>query len=81
MSSPPPSDHVPGRPGPRFEPYVRLIRGLLPRTSCIAMFGPAGDLVWSTETMTGPDLVNIIDDVLLSARSNPDSTGQVRLLP
>jgi diguanylate cyclase (GGDEF)-like protein len=81
MSSSLQSDHVPGRPGPRFEPYVRLVRGLLPRTSCIAMFGPAGDLVWSTETMTGPDLVNIIDDVLLSARSNPDSTGQARLLP
>jgi diguanylate cyclase (GGDEF)-like protein len=81
MSSPPQSDHVPGRPGPRFEPYVRLVRGLMPRTSCIAMFGPAGDVVWSTESMTGPDLVNIIDDVLLSARSNPDSAGQVRLLP
>ena len=75
------SDHVPGRPGPRFEPYVRLVRFLLPRTSCVALFGPGGELVWSTDTISGPDLVNIIDDALLSARSNPDSTGQVRLLP
>ena len=43
------ADHVPGRPGPRFEPYVRLVRALLPRTSCVAMFGPGGELVWSTD--------------------------------
>src|ERR1700730_8446473 len=81
MSPSPQSDHVPGRPGPRFEPYVRLVRCLLPRTSYVAMFGPAGDLVWSTETMTGPDLMNIIDDALMWARSNPASAGQLRLLP
>src|ERR1700674_651883 len=81
MSSSLHSDHVPGRRGPRFEPYVRLVRCLLPRASCIAMFGPAADLAWSSETVTGPDLVNVIDDALMSARSNPDSTGQVRVLP
>ena len=81
MSSSHHSDHVPGRPGPRFEPYVRLVHCLLPRASCVAMFGPAGDLAWSTETVTGPDLVNVIDDALMSARSSPDSTGQVRVLP
>ena len=81
MTSSLPSDHVPGRPGPRFEPYVRLVRGLMPRASCIAMFGPAGELVWSTDTISGPDLMNIIDDAMLSARSSPESTGQVRVLP
>ncbi len=81
MSSSLHSDHVPGRPGPRFEPHVRLVRCLLPRASCVAMFGPAGELVWSTETVTGPDLLNVIDDALMSARSSPDSTGQVRVLP
>ncbi|HEY0767577.1 MAG TPA: EAL domain-containing protein [Steroidobacteraceae bacterium] len=80
MSSSLQSDQLPGRPGARFAPYVRLVRGLLPRTSCVAMFGPAGDLVWSTEALTGPDLMNIVDDALLSARSNPQSTGQLRLL-
>ena len=80
MSSSPPSEHVPGRPGPRFEPYVRLVRCLLPRASCVAMFAPAGDLAWSTETV-GPDLANVMDDALMSTRSNPDSPGQVRVLP
>src|ERR1700683_4909555 len=80
MSALPDSDYVPGQPGARFDPYVRLLRSLLPRTSCVAMFGPAGDLMWSTDTMTGPDLMNIVDDALLTARSNPDSAGQLRLL-
>src|SRR5262252_1746664 len=80
MSALPFSDYVPGQPGERFEPYVRLIRSLLPRTSCVAMFGPAGELLWSTETTTGPDLMNIVDDALLSTRANPDSAGQMRLL-
>ena len=42
MSALPFSDYVPGQPGDRFDPYVRLIRSLLPRTSCVAMFGPSG---------------------------------------
>jgi diguanylate cyclase (GGDEF)-like protein len=73
-------DYVPGQPGGRFDPYVRLVRSLLPRTSCIALFGPAGELWWSTETVTGPDLMNVVDDALLSARANPESAGQMRLL-
>jgi len=74
------SEYVPGQPGTRFDPYVRLVRSLLPRTTCIAMFGAAGELMWSTDTMTGPDLMNIVDDALLSAGANPSGAGQLRLL-
>ncbi|HUA90213.1 MAG TPA: hypothetical protein VL994_12320, partial [Steroidobacteraceae bacterium] len=74
------SEYVPGQPGTRFDPYVRLVRSLLPRTTCIAMFGAAGELMWSTDTMTGPDLMNIVDDALLSAGANPNGAGQLRLL-
>jgi diguanylate cyclase (GGDEF)-like protein len=80
MSALPFSDYLPGQPGDRFDPYVRLIRSLLPRTSCVAMFGPAGELLWTTETITGPDLMNIVDDALISTRANPESAGQMRLL-
>src|SRR6516165_3564636 len=73
-------DYVPGQPGARFDPFVRLVRSLLPRTSSVALFGPAGELWWSTETVMGPDLVNAVDDGLLSARANPESPGQMRLL-
>jgi diguanylate cyclase (GGDEF)-like protein len=80
MSALPFSDYVPGQPGDRFDPYVRLIRSLLPRTSCVAMFGPSGEMQWTTDATTGPDLMNVIDDALLSTRANPDSAGQMRLL-
>ena len=80
MSAPSFSDYVPGQPGDRFDPYVRLIRSLLPRASCVAMFGPAGEMLWTTDATTGPDLINVIDDALLSTRANPESAGQMRLL-
>ena len=80
MNQPSPSEYVPGQPGVRFDPYVRLVRSLLPRTSCIAMFGPSGELLWSTDTVTGPDLINIVDDALLSAGANPGGAGQLRLM-
>jgi diguanylate cyclase (GGDEF)-like protein len=80
MSAVPDSEFIPGQPGARFDPYVRLVRSLLPRTSCVSMFGPAGELLWSTDPMTGPDLMNIVDDAMLTARANPDSAGQMRLL-
>jgi diguanylate cyclase (GGDEF)-like protein len=80
MSEPSPAEYVPGQPGTRFDPYVRLVRSLLPRTSSIAMFGPSGEFMWSTDTMTGPDLMNIVDDALLSAAANPGGAGQLRLL-
>jgi diguanylate cyclase (GGDEF)-like protein len=80
MNQPLPTEYVPGQPGLRFDPYVRLVRSLLPRTTCIAMFGASGELLWSTDTMTGPDLMNIVDDALLSAGANPGGAGQLRLL-
>src|SRR5437763_822294 len=75
------SEPLAGGPVSLFQPYVRRVHCLVPRTMYVAMFGPAGDLVWSTEPVSGPDLMNVVDDALLSARSNPDSPGQVRLLP
>jgi diguanylate cyclase (GGDEF)-like protein len=71
---------LPGRPGERFAPHVRLVRVLVPRASSVAMFGPAGELLWSTDPTTGPDLLNIVDDALLAAGSEPQSPGQMRLL-
>jgi diguanylate cyclase (GGDEF)-like protein len=80
MTALPFSDYVPGQPGDRFDPYVRLIRSLMPRTSSVAMFGPAGELLWTTDPTSAPELANIVDDALLSTRANPDSAGQMRLL-
>lgn len=63
-----------------FEPYVQLIRSLLPRASSVAIFDTKGELRWSSETTTGPDLIDLVDDALTTARTAPDSAGQLRVL-
>ena len=67
-------------PWDSFEPYVQLIRSLLPRASSVAIFDTKGDLRWSSEPTTGPDLINLVDDALSTARTAPDSAGQLRVL-
>jgi diguanylate cyclase (GGDEF)-like protein len=80
MSAPQTTDPAPGPPAFRVEPYARLVRSLVPRAAGIAMFGTTGELLWSSETMTGPDLMNVVDDALTAARTGPGSGGQLRLL-
>ncbi|HEX4618353.1 MAG TPA: GGDEF domain-containing protein, partial [Steroidobacteraceae bacterium] len=80
MSAPATSDTPAEHSAARFEPYARLVRSLLPRASNLAIFGAAGDLLWSSETMTGPDLMNVVEDALVSARSGESGAGQLRTL-
>jgi diguanylate cyclase (GGDEF)-like protein len=63
-----------------FEPYVQLIRSLLPRAQSVAIFDTAGEMRWTSETTTGPDLVALIDDTLPRARQNKDEAGELRVL-
>ena len=74
------STPVAADPWDGFEPYVQLIRSLLPRASSVALFDTRGDLRWSSETTTGPDLINVVDDALTTARTAPDNAGQARVL-
>ncbi|HEY0339184.1 MAG TPA: hypothetical protein VGC34_00130, partial [Steroidobacteraceae bacterium] len=67
-------------PWDSFEPYVQLIRSLLPRASSVAVFDTKGELRWSSDSTTGPDLLNVVDDALNTARTAPDSAGQLRVL-
>jgi diguanylate cyclase (GGDEF)-like protein len=63
-----------------FEPYAQLVKSLLPRATSIAMFDASGELRWSSENTTGPDLINLVDDALPAARADKQSAGQVRVL-
>jgi diguanylate cyclase (GGDEF)-like protein len=74
------SDLPAGQPEARFDPFVRLLRSLLPRASCIALFGADGELMWSTEQTLGPDFLNAVDDALLGARAGTTGSGQLRTL-
>ena len=63
-----------------FEPYAQLVKSLLPRATGILLFDSRGEMRWSSETTTGPDLINLIDDALLAARSDEQNLGRVRML-
>jgi hypothetical protein len=67
--------------GESFAPYGQLVRSLLPRASSVALFDAQGKLLWSSDQTTGPDLINSVDETLSAARTSPESTGQLRLLP
>jgi diguanylate cyclase (GGDEF)-like protein len=67
-------------PRDSFEPYVQLIRSLLPRASSVALFDSRGGLRWSSETGTTPDLLDVVEEALNKARTAPDSAGQLRVL-
>jgi len=70
------------RPDPwgSFDPYAQLIKSLLPRATSVAVFDSGGELRWSCETTTGPDLINLVDDALYAARSEQESAGEARML-
>jgi diguanylate cyclase (GGDEF)-like protein len=63
-----------------FEPYAQLIRSLLPRAISVTVFDAAGEMRWTSETTTGPDLANLIVDVLPNARTQRESAGELRLV-
>lgn len=63
-----------------FEPYVQLVRSLLPRAVSVSLFDAAGGLRWSSETTTGPDLLEVIESSLSAAGPSPQGFGLMRML-
>ena len=80
MSAPATIAAAPGQSPAHFEPYFRLVRSLLPRASSLSIFGIGGEVVWSSDTMSGPDLLNVVEDALIAARSSQGGAGQLRTL-
>jgi diguanylate cyclase (GGDEF)-like protein len=66
-------------PWSSFEPYVRLVRSLLPRATSVALYDSAAKLRWSSTTTTGPDLQNLVETALEAAGAE-QGAGQMRLL-
>ncbi|MBS0416393.1 MAG: EAL domain-containing protein [Proteobacteria bacterium] len=63
-----------------FEPYVQLVRSLLPRATGVSLFDASGALRWSSETTTGPDFYTLIEEALSTAGARPQGPGLVRML-
>src|SRR5687768_9323698 len=63
-----------------FEPYAQLIRSLMPRAISVSVCDASGEMRWTSQTTTGPDLVNLVEDVLPNARQQRDAAGELRVL-
>lgn len=63
-----------------FEPYVQLVRSLLPRANSVSLFDASGTMRWSSETTTGPDFYTLIEDALTSGGPRPQGPGMLRML-
>src|SRR4051794_17169154 len=61
-----------------FEPYAQLIRSLMPRAISVSVFDAAGEMRWTSETTTGPDLANLIVDAIPNARTPNAGAGELR---
>ena len=80
MSEPRKTQGTSPDPWGSLEPYVQLIRCLLPRAASVAVFDGEGELRWSSDTLTGPDLPQIVAESLGTARGNLSSCGEFRML-
>src|SRR5579885_2948403 len=94
MSRPPDDDNLHSESRPRgsqsppgpadpwsgFEPYAQLCRSLLPRAHGISVFDARGALRWSTDAAAAADLRPIIAGALATARSVPESAGDLHML-
>lgn len=63
-----------------LEPYAQLVRSLLPRASTIAVFDANGNLRWSSEPATWPDLIHAVAASTQEASGDSASPGQLRVL-
>jgi len=63
-----------------FEPYAQLIRSLMPRAISVTVFDAAGEMRWTSETTTGPDLAHLVTLILPDARQDGSALGQLETL-
>src|SRR3984957_7601914 len=63
-----------------FEPYAQLVISQLPRAASVTVFDSAGELRWSTDPTTRPDLVGLVEEAVALAAGVADSPGELRML-
>ncbi|HWG76158.1 MAG TPA: GGDEF domain-containing protein [Steroidobacteraceae bacterium] len=73
------SDVSPGVAWTSLEPYVQVLRALLPRISHLSVFNASGELHWSSEMAVDPELMSLLPETLQAAENEPTSPGQQRM--
>jgi diguanylate cyclase (GGDEF)-like protein len=80
MAASPNKNEMTPDPWGSFEPYVQLVRSLLPRATSVTLFDASGAMRWSSDTTTGPDFHNLVEDARTSGGPRPQGPGLVRML-
>ncbi|MBV8806044.1 MAG: bifunctional diguanylate cyclase/phosphodiesterase [Sinobacteraceae bacterium] len=80
MTSPSNKNDGAADPWGSFEPYVQLVRSLLPRAASVALFDAPGKMRWSSETTTVSDFRSLVEDALDACGRNPQGPGLMRML-
>ena len=80
MASPSNKNEMIPDPWGSFEPYVQLVRSLLPRATSVSLFDATGAMRWSSETTTGPDFFSLVEDCVSTAGPRPQGPGLLRML-
>ncbi|MGA8094827.1 MAG: EAL domain-containing protein [Steroidobacteraceae bacterium] len=71
----------PADPWSGFEPHAQLCRALLPRVQVVAILDARGGLRWSTDSAAAVILTPIIAGAVAAARLDPESPGDLHMLP
>ncbi len=53
-----------------FDPYGQLVKMMLPRASCIAIYDRLSTPLWVSDGCEGPDLMHVAQEALATARRN-----------
>src|SRR4051812_31787262 len=80
MSVPVEKSELTPDPWGSFEPYVQLVRSLLPRAAGVSLFDATGVMRWSSETTNGPDFHSLVENALAAAGPRPQGPGLLRML-
>ncbi len=62
-----------------LEPYVQVLRALLPRISHLSVFNASGELHWSSEMAVDPELMSLIPATLRAAQADASAPGEQRV--
>ena len=60
-----------------LDPYAQLVTALLPRAAGVAAFDAAGELRWTNESSSSPDLPPVVLQSLQRVSANTDQAGEL----
>src|ERR1700761_2191877 len=71
---------LPANASSSLEPYVQLLRALLPRLDVLSVFNARGELYWSSQGAVEPEMIALVPGSISAAENDPGAFGEQRLV-